>query len=285
MKTGNAEIYDSGRYLLGEGPFYDVKRDEMSWVDIKTGSLYIKNAAGELRSLQTGQYLGAALPMVSGGFVGCMTTGLYLLEGDALSERLGIPDDIALYQRFNDAKCDPRGRLFAGTMPLFMKYAKKGGGLYRVEKNKATRLDIFVIVPNGMAWTSNERIMYLVDTAFGNIDAFDYDADTGEISNRRTVIHVERGAPDGMTIDAEDKLWVAIWGGGQVRRYDPLDGSVLETVCTGVTQTSSCCFGGKDLHTLFITTSAENDHNPNAGCVFSYHTEVEGTASIPYNDR
>ncbi|MDD3334423.1 MAG: SMP-30/gluconolactonase/LRE family protein [Eubacteriales bacterium] len=284
MKTGKAEVFVPNRYLLGEGPCYASGR--LSWVDIKTGTLNVLEGSGKIRSLQTGQYLGAAIPTESGRYIACMTTGLYLLEDDAILHRLDIPYGLETYQRFNDAKCDPRGRLFAGTMPLFMKYARQGGKLYRYEGDASQPLDAFVVVPNGMAWTADERTLYLVDTAFANIDAFDYDPETGMIANRRNVIHIEGGAPDGMTIDAEDKLWVAIWGGGEVRRYDPATSEVLETVKVNVQQVSSCCFGDNDLRTLYITTSSEGENeNQQAGCVFAYRTETVGTATRLFNDK
>lgn len=285
MKTGSAQVYQRVSCILGEGPCYNIRNGELSWVDIKFGTLYVLSPDQTLRKLQTGQYLGAAIPTKSGRFIALMTTGIYLLMDDEIESLLDVPSRLELHQRFNDAKCDPMGRLFAGTMPLFMKHIQKGGKLYRYTGGTAQPLDTPAIVPNGMAWSADERTMYLVDTGFGTIDAFDYDVETGIPSNRHTVIKVKNGMPDGMCIDSEDKLWVAIWGAGEVRRYDPQTAEILEVVKVGVRDVSSCCFGGSDLRTLFITTSGEDEpDNPEAGFVYSYQTEVTGTQTVLYND-
>ena len=284
MKQREADVLIHERFLLGEGPCWNSEKKELSWVDIKTGTLHLMNSTNERKAVQTGQYLGAAIPTKRGRFVGLMTTGIYLIENSEVTRKLDNPDQLEIWQRFNDAKCDRCGRLVAGTMPLFMDHITQGGSLYFYQKEHSRRYDLQVTVPNGMAWTEDGYYFYLVETATGKIIRFAYSLEDGAISNPNTVITVENGMPDGMAIDREGKLWVAIWGGGEVRRYDPLSGSLLEVIKVNAAQVSSCCFGGDDLKTLYITTSAERDPNPDAGKIFSCRTDVEGTETVLFDD-
>ena len=279
MKTGTAVPFIQEHFMLGEGPCWNAETGELSWVDIKTGTLHILDRDGHRAAVQTGQYLGAAVPAQDGRFIALMTTGIYSMNRNEVTSKLAEPEKLEIFQRFNDAKCDPAGRLWAGTMPLFMQHVREGGKVYRYADGKCELTGLSAIVPNGMAWTADGKTMYLVETAFGNIDRLDYDPETGTAVNRRTVIHIDGGVPDGMTIDAEDKLWVAVWGAGEVRRYDPETAEILETVTVGCAQVSSCCFGESNLETLFITTSAEGDDSGSAGYVFKYETGVRGTGT------
>lgn len=253
-------------------------------MDIKTGTLHLLDARGQHKSVQCGQYLGAAVPTEKGYFVAAMTTGLYLMDHNEVLQRLEMSEGLEVYQRFNDAKCDPNGRLLAGTMPLFMNHLREGGKLYRFEGRKAVAYDLPVTVPNGMAWSADGSALYLVDTGASAVERLEYDPTSGSILSRKTVIHVQNGLPDGMTIDADGMLWIAIWGAGEVRRYDPASASVLETVTVNAKQVSSCCFGDEDLKTLLITTSAEGDDSPDAGCIFAYRSETCGVPGVLYKD-
>jgi sugar lactone lactonase YvrE len=143
-----------------------------------------------------------------------------------------------------------------------------------------------VTCSNGLAWTSDRRTMYYIDTMTRKIDAFNYDDADGQITNRRTAITIPQsdGYPDGMTIDAEDKLWIAFWGPGQVRRYDPKTGEVLAVINVAATQTTSCTFGGAELDTLYITSARETlddaalQQDPLAGGLFCVKPGVCGVA-------
>lgn len=284
MKTATAQVYVRERFLLGEGPYWNQSTGEWSWVDIKTGTLHLLDAHGQRKSIQCGQYLGAAVPTEKGYFIAAMTTGLYQMDRNEVLRRLDMPEDLEVYQRFNDAKCDPAGRLLAGTMPLFMNHVHEGGKLYRFEDGKASAYDLRVTVPNGMAWSADGAALYLVDTGASTVDRLEYDLSSGSILGRKTVIRVQNGLPDGMTIDADGMLWIAIWGAGEVRRYDPVSGCVLETVMVDAKQVSSCCFGGEDLKTLLITTSSEGDEAKDAGCLFAYRSETCGLPAVLYRD-
>jgi sugar lactone lactonase YvrE len=158
--------------------------------------------------------------------------------------------------RFNDGKCDPSGRFWVGTLALDNR--RRGAVLYRFDKDKSIHLMLdSVSISNGIVWTADKKTMYYNDTPTGTIQGFDYDDKTGAISNRRVVVRIPRGmgSPDGMTIDAEGNLWVALWGGGAVGKFNPATGELLQKVVVPAPNVSSCAFGGDNLETLYITTA------------------------------
>jgi sugar lactone lactonase YvrE len=180
----------------------------------------------------------------------------------------------------NDGKCDGAGRFWAGTMSPERGDAR----LYRLDPDRSVRTMVEgVTCSNGLGWSLDERTMYYIDTPTRRIDAFDYDAPTGDISRRRTLIEVprEHGSPDGMALDESGCLWVAFWGGGAVRRYTP-QGVLDRTVEVDATNVTSCAFGGSDRSELYITTAggkpspAEREARPHAGGVFVTRPGVKG---------
>jgi sugar lactone lactonase YvrE len=164
---------------------------------------------------------------------------------------------------------------------------KNAGSLYRLEKDYVLTpvLKESVTISNGIVWNSEGTKMYYIDTPTGCVDEFTYDKNLGAISDRKTVITTAgiNGSFDGSAIDSEGKIWIALWGGEGVGRFDPKSGKLIELVKTPLAkQTSSCAFGGKDLNELYITTSREGltEHElaeqPLAGSVFKYKTSVSG---------
>lgn len=285
MQIWKPEPLMERRFVLGEGPCYDMETGELSWVDIKLGALLILNKSGELKEIQVGQYLGAAIPTEQGNFVALMTDGVYLMNRERLLKKLYCPEGMELGMRFNDAKCDAKGRLWAGTMPLFKEPAPVGK-LYRFDGvNRQQTMVEGIGTSNGLAWSLDGKTMYYIDTNAHGVDAFDYDMETGDIANRRRIINVDKGFPDGMTIDAEGKLWVALWRGSEVRRYDPATGECIGKVEVPAVNTTSCCFGGDDLMTLYITTSGEGFDDPGAGRIYSVRCGVEGTPTTKFDEK
>ena len=192
--------------------------------------------------------------------------------------------------RFNDGKCDPAGRLWVGSMSL--KFKKGAASLYRIEPNGSFR-KVFggVTVSNGINWSNNHKILYYIDTPLGNVRAWDYDNETGEISNERIVVSIPDGigGPDGMTIDAEGKLWVAQWGGNMVGRWDPETGELIGKVEVPAPNVTSCAFGGPDLDVLYITTAGGDNQKmreeyPLAGSVFKVSPGVKGVKADFYGE-
>jgi sugar lactone lactonase YvrE len=278
-----AEPCSPVRVEHAEGPFWH--GDRLGWVDIMAGRLWLAAYDGTAltgpRLYDVGRPLGAAAPRAGGGWVLAAGTAFMALDDDGTVTRL--TDDLAdsSVLRMNDGKCDPAGRFWAGTMA----YDESPGvaSLYVYDGTVRTVLD-GVTISNGLGWTLDHRTMYYIDTPTGRVDAFDYDEETGQVSGRRPFAEVEGGHPDGMTVDDEGFLWVALWGGGAVHRYSP-SGDHVATVRLPVTNVSSCCFGGS---TLFITTSQQGlspeqrAAEPDAGRIFAVEPGVSGPPATAF---
>jgi len=276
---------------LGEGPVWDSEEDVLYWVNITAGEVHIYDPATRSdRVINVGQQVGTVVPRKSGGLALALHHGFAFL--DLATEELtmiadpesGLPDC-----RFNDGKCDPSGRFWAGT------YAPDGprgiSSLYRLDADLSVhRMLTGISCSNGIAWSLDHRVMYYIDTPTGKVEAFDYDMATGAVADRRTVVHVppDSGHPDGMTIDAEGMLWVAMWGGWGVVRYDPRTDRTLDHIDVPVAQTSSCAFGGPDLRDLYITTARRNRteaqlrDEPLAGGLFVARPGPQGIAASAF---
>ena len=267
------------RYFITNAVFMCFTRNVLSWVDIKGCTLYRRDVSGTVRATQVGQYLGAALLMENGEYLGVMTTGLYVIGEERLC-LLCRPEELRDFQRANDAKADPCGRAWFGTMPLFSGPGMYGD-LYCYDGKRCRRVLTGLGVPNGMAWSLDGKTMYFIDTLTRGVDAFDYDLRSGEIGNRRRVIGVE-GLPDGMCIDRDGMLWVALWGSGCVGRFDPSNGRQLARVPVPAKNVSSCCFAGEHLERLVITTSEEGFADSLSGSLFVADVETCGAAGNGY---
>ena len=190
--------------------------------------------------------------------------------------------------RMNDGACDPQGRFWAGT--LADDHHAGGGALYRLDGTGRTELVLDgLTISNGLGWSPDSRTMYLVDSGPRVVNAFAFDAEHGTISSGRVLITVAEdvGAPDGMTVDAAGDLWVAIYNGGQVRRYSP-DGALREVLTVPARQSTCCAFGGPGLHRLYVTTATENwtdaqrQAEPAAGLVYRLDTDAAGRPATPF---
>jgi sugar lactone lactonase YvrE len=188
----------------------------------------------------------------------------------------------------NDGACDPEGRFWAGSMAYDA--TPGAGSLFRVDRDGTlTTVLEGVTVSNGLAWDPDGRSLYYIDSATGGVDRFTYDRATGDVAGRRRMIEVPRelGEPDGMTVDADGCLWIALWNGGQVRRYDP-GGRLLESVEVPVARPTSCAFGGRALDRLFVTTSRFGldpgalSEQPLAGALLVVDPGVRGLVTPPF---
>ena len=192
----------------------------------------------------------------------------------------------------NDGACDPQGRFWAGTMAY--DESPGAGALYRLELDgSCTTMLTGLSISNGIGWSPDASTMYLNDSGTGCVDAFRFDGSSGTISDRRTLVHIDRPgvAPDGLTVDREGGIWIALWNGGAVSRYAP-DGSLLATVRLPVERPTSCAFGGPGLDTLFVTsarTDLDDDalaRQPHAGRLFAIDgLGVRGLPGLPYRGR
>ena len=279
MNSIKVEAILEQRFILGEGPGYDSRDGTIFWVDIKTGSLYLYDAAkGKLREIQTGQYLGSAVPSGSNGYLLALSTGLFHWDAKGL-KLMSRPTELKENLRLNDGKCDPRGRFWFGTMALFN--PAPAGYLFRLDPDGVCHPMVSPVgVSNGLAWSLDGKTMYFTDTAERATDAFDFDMEHGTISNRRRILTYKEGYPDGMTIDMENKLWIALWGGGKLLRFDPDKGKIMMELKVPATNVTSCAFVGENLDLLLITSSGEGFEDPVEGRVFIARP---GPCGVPTN--
>ena len=180
-----------------------------------------------------------------------------LTENQAATMMISNPEPHLPGNRFNDGKCDPAGRFWAGTMSHTDEPEK--GSLYLLDKDLSVTQKIEnVSISNGLAWSPDQNTFYYIDTPTKKVAAFHFDKTNGNIENKRYVIQFSNneGTPDGMTIDSEGMLWIAHWDGWQISRWNPATGEKIKTILLPVSRVTSCCFGGKNLDDLYITSAS-----------------------------
>ncbi|MFI7245325.1 SMP-30/gluconolactonase/LRE family protein [Streptomyces qinglanensis] len=239
--------------VLGEGPTWDAAAGRLVWVDILASRVHTFDPATGARTvLATEQHVGAAKPRASGGLVVNLRDGIGLYDADGRFRWLrhqAVPG-----RRGNDAAVAPDGTLWAGTMRY--DEAPGGGTLERLAPDGRARTVLDgVTVSNGTGWSPDGRRLYYVDSPTRRLDVFDVRAD-GLPTGRRPLAEVEPGAgyPDGLTVDADGCVWVALWDGGTVRRYTP-EGALDRVLELPVRRPTACAFGGAGLRDLYITTA------------------------------
>jgi len=276
MRTIPPTVFIRDTSSLGEGPFWF--EDRFWWLDIDAKTIFSANEKGEdHRSIVVGQKIGCAVPCEDRRhFIVGLEEGIASLDRETGEVVVRArPESDRPSSRFNDGKCDPAGRFLAGT--LDMEGACETSALYCFENGSTRPLFGGVTCSNGLAWSADARTLYYIDSPTKKIVAFAYDLTTGTLSEPRTVVTIPElsGIPDGMTIDQDDNLWVAHWGGAIVRCYSPLTGGILAEIPTPASRPTSCCFGGPDLGTLYITSAgsygdeADLAKYPLSGAVFS----------------
>jgi len=263
--------------LLGEGPVWDAKRNVICWIDILKGEIHQFSPEHKTHKIiPVHQKIGAVLICKDGNFLAALQNGFAIINrGNGLIEMIADPEEHLPGNRLNDGKCDPAGRFWVGSMS--MDEASGAGSVYVLEKDLYISKKIEnVTIPNGMAWSLNHQTFYFIDTPTYEVVAYDYDKNTGSISNKRTIIKIakEDGFPDGMTIDSEGMLWIAHWEGWQVIRWNPATGEKIVAIKLPIAKVTSCTFGGKNLEDLYITSAkiglSENElaQQPLAGYLF-----------------
>ena len=257
----------------GEGPVW---ADELHWVDMLAGDVLTLAEDGGISRRHVGSVAAALRPRAGGGFVYAVERGFALDDGPGTPVRR-LPElwsDPGI--RMNEGGCDPDGRFYCGSMAYDV--TPGAASLYRLDPDGSVTVVLGgSTISNGLEWDPAGTLAYYVDTPTGGIDVFDYDRDAGLIGGRRFTT-VTGGTPDGLTVDAQGGVWVAVWGGAAVHRYSP-EGALAEVVELPVTQVSACTFGGADLGTLFITTSREGlarTEEPAAGALFCIEPGVAG---------
>ena len=283
-----AELLLDAKAVLGEGPLWDSKSQSLLWLDIRGRRLHTYQD-GRDNSLQLDGLVSCIAPRRDGGLVAAMGASFVTLDRVTGNRTLLASVNEPTTNRFNDGKCDPAGRFLAGTMDDAEKAAS--GILYSFEAGRSPRRLLDGIrISNGLAWSPDHKIFYYIDTPTRQVRAFDYDLDTGGISNPRVAVEVpaSMGWPDGMTSDLEGRLWIALWGGARVARWNPLDGRLEAEVSVPALQTSSCVFGGPRRDILYVTSARVGmDESalakyPLSGGVFQIQTQTQGMKTFEF---
>ncbi len=271
----------------GEGPLWHQGR--FYYVDIEGHKVICLNPGTEEEQVwKVGERVGTVVPRASGGLVIAGDSGFRILNTtDGSITSIVDPEAHLPNNRFNEGKCDPSGRFWAGTMHL-EKPRQATGALYRLDADHSVhKLVDGITVSNGIVWTSDRKTMYYIDTPTLHVDAFDYDDRTGTISNRRAVIDTTglEGVPDGMAIDVNNRLWVAMCHGRQVICFDPLSeepSKPVHTLPVPVKEPTAVAFGGPELKDLYITTGLSNEEHPDDGRLFVTNVDVAGQPSFSF---
>lgn len=289
MRKIIAECAHAADSVLGEGPVWDGDLHRLWWVDIEQKEIHQWDpASGRDVFWDLPHRVGFVIPTTRGDCVIGTQSGLARFSpGSGGFEPLKNPEEHLPDNRFNDAKCDAAGRLWAGTMAVSEVVGQ--GSLYRIEPNlEIQQMVSGISISNGLAWSADSRLLYYVDSPTRRVDAFDFDLRKGTLGGRRPIIRIPQGFPDGMCIDAAGNLWIALWGGWGVACHDPRTGECLARIEVPVRDVTSCCFGGRDLDVLYITTASRDldqtgkAQQPLAGSVFVARPGVRGTPACKF---
>lgn len=290
--TDHVELVIDAKAELGEGAIWHAQTQRLYWIDIVRGEVHLYDpAAGTDRCLQVGQMVGTVVPRASGGLMLAVETGFASLDLDTgqltlLAEPEGSRPDL----RFNDGKCDPAGRFWAGSMGK-ADMVPEVGTLYCLDaQHRAWPRLTGLTCPNGLAWSLDLRTMYFVDSGRQHVNAYDYDHATGEIANGHVACTLpdDYGLPDGMTMDVDGNLWVAGWGNYRLSQWNPRTGECLRVIELPASQVTSCAFGGPNLDALYVTTAwtglddATRSQQPLAGGLFVIYPGVKGLPAPEY---
>jgi sugar lactone lactonase YvrE len=279
MSSAEPTLAFDTRLELGESPVWDERAAALYAVDILAGAvLHLDPATGTIEQIaRLDDLVGAIALRRDGGLVAATGTSVVLLDSELRRTVVAeIPGAAGL--RFNDGKCDAQGRFWVGTMRL--DEAMEQAALYRYDERGLVAMVESVSISNGTDWMADGTQMIYADTPTRRIDSFAFDAVGGTLSDRQTLVHLP-GMPDGLTVDAEDHIWVALWDGWAVHRYRP-DGTLDRVVELPVARPTSCAFGGDDLGDLYVTsartglTARELEAQPLAGGVFVLRPGVGG---------
>ena len=284
MKTYEAVPASAERFLLGEGPIWDGARERLLWIDIDDGAVLVGRLDGDRVFVEDRLEFAGTVGAVAVGVDGrlLVAASRELVEVDAEGNRSRVLCLIATdeQRRLNDGKTDPAGRFLIGSCPT----AERTGSewLKRIEHDGSiTTIDTGLGLSNGLAWSCNGTRFYSIDSFRHVVWVRDYDPATGAVGERSAFVHIEDGYPDGMCSDAEDHLWIAVYGRGEVRRFSP-DGNLMAVVRVAALQTTSVAFAGPERDVLVITTAGrgltpeELIKHPDSGRLFTARVGVQG---------
>ncbi|KAH6921949.1 hypothetical protein HPB50_006867 [Hyalomma asiaticum] len=271
------EAASTRRSLLGEGPHWDERSSTLLFVDCLGREVvrYDPAYGMETQIISTEGDIGNVIPFAedSSQLALCMEHGLYRLDLDTLQKDLLVEmldHQSPVKSRLNDGKCDALGRLWTGSMPStgMQNLVPETNNFWCYSKGQLKHKLGMVTISNGITWTNDDRVMFYVDSPPRQVYAFDFDIADGEIHNRRVLVDFNKtpgyqdlGQPDGMTIDVNDKIWMACFEGSAVIQIDPETAKILTKISFPAKYTTSCCFGGENYDILYVTTAS---FRPNA---------------------
>jgi sugar lactone lactonase YvrE len=304
----HAELLYPAHALLGEGPVWHDGEKRLYWLDIEGQLLHCFDPAnGNEESFPLADQAGCLVPCRNGNFLLAAQTGIEEIRLSAngieiIETNTKIhPESEIPENRYNDGKCSPEGRFWFGS--LNKRRQPNRASLYVLDGHGCRTAITGATNSNGLAWSPDGNTFYWIDTPTRRVDAFDYDSDEGKLRNRRTVItfpnidtesagtniagtkkdtEKDFGRPDGMTVDSDGMLWIAHWLGGRITRWNPVNGTLLETIRLPVSRVTSLTFGGAELKTIFITTASlgltpeTQPQEPDAGGLFVYESKIAG---------
>lgn len=285
IKGTTAERILKARATLGEGACWDHQRQRLLWLDILNCEVHTFDPATGTDTFHKAPYhVTLVHPTTRGDLILGTKMGIARMDPEnGAFTPLCDPEADLPGNRFNDGKPDPRGRLFAGS--LAYDGSDKKANLWRIETDLSyTKVIDHAGNSNGLGWSPDEKTFYWTDTKTSSVYAFDYDADSGEISNQRVAVEVDRslGRPDGMTVDAEGCLWTALWNGYGLARWDPRTGKLMEKISCPCPNVTCPTFGGPNLDILYFTTAikgrdeAEPAPEEESGNLFAAKPGVKG---------
>jgi len=288
-KTIVAELAEKLECNVGEGPFWDNAEQKLYFVDIVNKQIKIFSSPSTLvETIQFNQEISAVFLDQKSELIVAARDGIFAASRDGALKTLLAPielDDPSI--RCNDGKCDANGRMWVGTMAF--DFTAGAAALFTFDSKILKEVVSDLTVSNGIGWSLDQRKMYFIDSPTKRVDIFDVDLERGELRNRRVFASLTDldAFPDGLTTDEDGGVWVALFGGGEVRRFDA-NGELTHIVELPVKQVTSCCFGGEDMSELFITTAQngmDSDalaREPLAGSLFRAKTTFKGSKSNRY---
>jgi sugar lactone lactonase YvrE len=283
-------VLDSG-CALGEGPYYDQPGGRLLFVDIIDRKGFILSpGSGELTTLEFPEPVSAIIPRSRGGYIATLASRVVTTDGTGPITDFAVADTNPKC-RSNEARTDTRGRLWLGTMQNNIGPNREDlpvtssiGTLHRIDADgRATLFLEGIGISNTLVWSPDDRTLYFADTVLNRIEAWDFDAQAGAISNRRPFVEGGPGGPDGSAIDEEGCVWNARWGASCLIRYRP-DGTEDRRIDLPCIQPTSCVFGGADLSTLYITSARVGLTEPGQldGAVLAIQPGVKGLPCHPF---
>lgn len=268
-------VVNNANSQVGEGPIWDHKTSTFRSLDILGKCIWETNPTdGSIKKIELPQQVGCIAVCENGDILAAMEDAVYRIDSDGKLSK--AHQDIKIKgRRFNDGKIGPDGSFYLGTTDQ-----NNEGAFYRLKDGVLTELFDSCNCSNGLDWTSDNKHMYYIDTPKQMVEIFDFDITSGTLSNRRKFVDIpkEIGCPDGMCLDENDDLWVALWNGHKVLYIDRNTGNILEEIEVPCPKASCCAFGGVDMNELYITTAAkDNIHEyPQAGNVFKVKVDIKG---------